>query len=384
MPSAQARRLCPTAIFLSGRFDRYREVSRNLHAIFEQFTPLIEPIALDEAFLDVAGVRRLFGPAPELAARIRSEVADELGLCCSVGVAPNKFLAKLASEAAKPRLGPGGPVAGKGVVVVEVGQELAFLHPLSIEALWGVGPATAERLRRVGVTTVAQLSQIPPEALERAVGRAVGQHLHRLSLGIDARPVEVSRAPKSVGHEETWAYDRFELADLRLQILRLADAVSSRLRRAGLAGRTVTLKVRYGDFTTMTRSHTSPRWLDTTAELSRIGAGLLDRVDVTPGVRLLGLSVSVLRSAREGRADDGADGEQLRLGLEATMDDLAAAGSATAGQGWAAAANAIDAVRRRFGENAVGPAALIGEHGLSLKRQGDTQWGPSAAPEEAD
>ena len=219
----------PGATFLSGRFDRYQEVSRNLHAIFERYTPLIEPIALDEAFLDVAGAQRLFGPAPALGSRIRAEVRAELGLACWSAWASNKFLAKLASEVASRGAKCTVPVEGEGVVVVDVGHELAFLHPLSIEALWGVGPATAQtppagrgsHRRRV-------VACFQPRPLQAAVGQAAGRHLHRLSMGIDLRPVESGRVPKSVGHEETWNYDRFDSAELRLQILRMADAVSSR------------------------------------------------------------------------------------------------------------------------------------------------------------
>jgi len=193
-------------------------------------------------------------------------------------------------------------------------------------------------------------------------------------MGQDSRPVEVSRAPKSVGHEETWDYDRFDPEDLRLQVLRLADAVSSRLRRSGLAGRTVTLKVRYGDFTTMTRSQSLDHNCDTATELSRVGVDLLGRVDVAPGVRLIGLSVSGLASGGE-LSEAGLDhGQQLQLGL----DSGASTSSVLDRGGWAAAADAIDAIRDRFGETAVGPAALIGESGLSLKRRGDQQWGPSA------
>jgi DNA polymerase-4 len=386
MPSAQARRLCPQAIFVAGRYARYQEVSQALRAVFERFTPLIEPIALDEAFLDVGGALRLFGPAPALATRIRTEVAEDLGLTCSVGVATNKFLAKLASEAAKPNVTAAGPTPGAGVVVVEPGQELAFLHPLAIEALWGVGPATSARLRRLGVGTVGQLSQVPIEALQSAVGRAAGEHLHRLSLGIDERSVEPTRVAKSVGHEETWADDRFDPDELRLQVLRMADAVSSRLRRSGVAGRTVTLKVRYGDFTTMTRSLTSTRPLDTALQLSRVGAELLGRVDITPGVRLLGLSVSGLAPAG-GAAVEDPDSGQLRFALDEPEPRSPASAAGAVGHrqasaaGWSAAADAIDAVRHRFGERAVGPAALVGHDGLSLKRQGDTQWGPSATEE---
>ena len=386
MPSAQARRLCPHATFVAGHYDRYAEVSRAIHEIFGRYTPLVEGIALDEAFLDVRGARRLFGPAPAIAARIRSDVLEELGLACSVGVAATKFVAKLASEAAKPCASLTGTIPGRGVVVVEPGAELAFLHPLPIEALWGVGPATAVRLRRLGVTTVGQLAAVPVEALESSVGRASGRHLHQLARAVDPRPVQANRAPKSVGHEETWAYDRDDPADLHIQVVRMADAVAARMRRAGVTGRTVTLKVRFGDFRTVTRSQTLATGVDSGPTLARVGAGLLARVDPSAGVRLLGLSVSSLVACREAATDAGAGGravaptdsaEQMVLHLRLEPDGP----SGVPPPGWQAATGAVDEVRRRFGEAAVGPAALLGVSGLRLKRQGDTQWGPAPDPE---
>lgn len=370
MPSATARRLCPHAVFVPGRFDRYREASAAIHEVFAEVTPLVEGIALDEAFLDVTGAVGLLGPAPGIAAGLRRRVREETGLSCSVGVAPVKFLAKLASEAAKPVAGPGGPTAGPGVVVVEPGGELAFLHPLPIEALWGVGPATAARLRRLGLATVGELAAVPVAALEAAVGRAHGAHLHRLAHALDDRPVVPHRAAKSVGHEETYAHDRHDPAELRVEVLRMADAVAARLRAAGTAGRTVTLKVRYGDFTTLTRSRTSRAPLAGARDLAAAATTLLDGVDVTPGVRLLGVSVSNL-------GDDAAAGaEQLALGLDTGPGDPAAAPPPAEAGRWAAAEDAVASVRRRFGDRVVGPAALLGPAGLRVKRQGDTQWGP--------
>ena len=373
MPSGQARRLCPHAVFVAGHYDRYAEVSRSIHQIFERYTPLVEGIALDEAFLDVGGATRLFGAAPGIAVRIRDQVRDELGLSCSVGVAATKFIAKLASEAAKPRANLAGTIPGPGVVVVAPGEELTFLHPQPVEALWGVGPATAVRLRRLGVTTIGQLAAVPLDTLVSSVGRSSGHHLHELAWAVDPRRVEPDRAPKSVGHEETWAHDRHGADELHDEVVRMADAVAARLRRAGLAGRTVTLKIRYGDFTTITRSDSLSAAVNTGPALSRVGTALLGRVDLSPGVRLLGLSVSMLVPAS---GPEGADAEQLTLALEgdtAADDTLDRAAS----RAWQAATGAIDDVRRRFGETAVGPATLIEAQGLRLKRPGDKQWGPA-------
>lgn len=405
MPVAEARRLCPHAIFVPGRYHRYSECSHGIHEIFARYTPLVEGIALDEAFLDVRFAMRLFGPPPEIAARVRREVAAEVGLSCSVGVAATKFVAKLASEAAKPRASLQGTVPGRGIVVVEPGEELGFLHPMPVEALWGVGPATAQRLRRLGLTTVGQLAAVPQSVLESAVGRAHGRHLHQLAWGIDPRPVTPNQAPKSIGHEETWAYDRYDGDDLHRQLVRMADAVATRLRQAGFAGRTVTLKVRFGDFTTITRSQTVPYPLDTGADLVSVAGGLLSRVDPSPGVRLMGLSVSSLGAPAAGGATQLAlelDGERPPVtsagrtrGSPAGLAPIGSAEAAAAAPGtagppaspagdvarrraWQAAAGALDAVRRRFGDGAVGPATLLGEDGLRVKRRGDTQWGPPA------
>ena len=230
MPTAQARRRCPHAVFLPGRHARYAEVSTQIHGVFERYTPLVEGISLDEAFLDVTGSERLFGPAVTIAARIRSQIATELHLACSVGVAPVKFLAKLASEAAKPRATGNGIDPGAGVVVVEPGDELRFLHPLPIESLWGVGPATGARLHRLGITTIGELAAVPSGALEAALGQAHGSQLARLARGVDDRHVEPNRELKSVSHEETYPVDLYAPDDLKRELLRMAEAVAARTR----------------------------------------------------------------------------------------------------------------------------------------------------------
>ena len=234
----------------------YASVSAEVREIFTSFTPLVEPLSLDEAFLDVSGGRRLHGPGTVIAHRVRDRVWDELRLRCSVGVAPNKFLAKLASVAAKPVATADGVRDGPGVVEVLPGSELMFLHPLPVQALWGVGPATLQRLQRLGVHTVADLAELDEATLIGCVGAAHGRHLYQLAWGLDDRPVEADREMKSVGHEETFAADRHSHSELLRELVRLSDAVAARLRASGLAARTLTLKVRFAGFETITRSVT--------------------------------------------------------------------------------------------------------------------------------
>jgi DNA polymerase-4 len=354
MPSMRAQRLCPSAVFLAGDFGAYEAASGDVHAVFRSYTPLVEGIALDEAFLDVTGAARLFGDGAAIAAAIRARVSEELALTCSVGVAPTKLLAKLASKAAKPKAGPEGITPGAGVVVVAPGEELAFLHPLPVQALWGVGPATLERLRRLGVVTVGDLAGVAESTLVHTLGKTNGRHLHQLALGIDDRAVEPDRPIKSVSHEQTFARDLDDPAELALEVVRMADAVASRLRAQGLVGRTVTLKVRFGSFTTITRSATGES-VDTGPAIAAVARGLLATVDPAPGVRLLGVAVSGLAPA---------SGEQLSLG------------DANDPGGWNTATRAVDDVRGRFGPTAIGPASLVGRDGLKLTRRGRQQWGP--------
>jgi DNA polymerase-4 len=354
MPSTRARRMCPHAVFLPGDHHHYGEVSERVMTIFRSFTPLVEPISLDEAFLDVTGAQRLHGPAADIAAAIRTRVRDEEGLTCSVGVAPNKFLAKLASEVAKPKASRQGPLPGLGVKVVEPGDELAFLHPLPVQALWGVGPKTLDKLRSRGIEKVGDLADLTEDDAATVLGEANGRHLHRLSRAVDDRPVVIDVQPKSVGHEETFARDHTELATLQREAVRMSDAVAQRLRNHRLAGRTVTIKVRFHDFRTITRSTTLPAAVDTGPAIARSAKELLDQIDPTSGVRLLGVSVTNL-------ADDGA----RQLSLEEVEHP-----------GWDDASRAVDDIRRRFGDDAIVPATLRGPDGIRVKRRGDQQWGP--------
>jgi len=293
------------------------------------------------------------GEPHAIASAVRARIHDDLGLTASVGVATSKFVAKLASEAAKPHADRRGTRAGRGVVVVAPGEELAFLHPLPVQALWGVGPATRQRLERFGVRTIGDLAALPEDTLVTALGSAVGHHLHQLAWAHDDRAVEPDQQTKSIGHEETYARDHHELATLQREAVRLADSVASRLRKHELAGRTVNIKVRFHDFRTITRSRTVPAPVDSGPDIARVAGGLLEQVDPSPGVRLFGVSVSNLIDQRT---------RQLSL------DELDGPEGVTA---------AVDRIRGRFGDRAVGPATLVDDTGLRVKRQGDTQWGPA-------
>jgi len=323
--------------------------------IFSSFTPLVEALSLDEAFLDVTGSRRLHGDGPTIAAVIRATILHQEGLTCSVGVGPSKFVAKLATEAAKPRVGRQGPEPGLGVKVVARDEVLAFLHPLPVQALWGVGPKTLEKLQRIGVDTVGDLASLAERDAIASLGAANGAHLRQLAQGIDDREVVPHQRAKSIGHEETFARDHHSLATLQHELVRLGDSVASRLRGAHVAGRTVSIKVRFGDFHTITRSVTLPSAVDTGPDVVRAATELLNRIDPTPGVRLLGIHVSQL-----------VDGSARQL----TLDDVDA-------PSWDDATGAIDAIRARYGADAIVPASLAGPVGIRVKRRGDQQWGPT-------
>lgn len=361
LPSAVARRRCPHAVFLPGDHELYAQVSQQVHEIFGRYTPLVESLSLDEAFLDVSGAIRLFGEGVEIAQRIRDDVRNELQLGCSVGVAPNKFLAKMASVHAKPKALPERIVPGAGVVEVAPGRELEFLHPLPVRRLWGVGPVTLEKLERLGIHSIGDLSVLDERTVVSALGTSSGSHLLALSKGVDARPVEVSRDPKSIGHEETYPHDLHDVGDLERELVRLSDAVASRLRKHGSGARTLTLKVRFAGFRTVTRSTTLDAAVATGPELVGSLRPLLRALDLSPGVRLLGVSTS----------NFAAPSRQLSL-----LDDIDATRrepSRTAGT--------IDEIRERFGSGAIGPASSIRGRKLRMVRPGAQQWGPDQQPD---
>ena len=370
MPMAEARRRCPSAVFLPGRHDRYGEISSMLHEVFREYTPIIEPIAFDEAFLDVSGSHRLFGPSEEIGRQVRARVLERLGLRCSVGVGRSKLIAKLASREAKPRPSRAGPLEGPGVVVVREEEELSFLHPRPVRDLSGVGPKTAERLARYGVRTVGDLARLDVRALERLLGQAVGRHLHGLSWAQDERPVQTSQPLKSVGHEETFPTDRHDQAELQPEIVRMADSVGSRLRAAGLTGRTVNVKLRFADFSTVTRAHSLEGPVLSSSEIARIATALLEAVDVGRGIRLLGVSVSSLEPLGV------SGGRQLSL-LDPEATGSAFSRAARSNEPARAEVElAVDAIRRRYGAGAVGPATVVRPGGgLGVKRVGEAPWG---------
>ena len=314
MPSATARRLFPGAVFLPSRIDYYAEVSRHIRAIFERFTPLVEPLSLDEAFLDVTGSEHLFGPAVQIGRQIKQIIRQEVQLVASVGVAPNKFLAKIASDLEKP----------DGFVVVDPERVGEFLAPLPIERIWGVGRQGSKAFHRMSIRSIGQLRGLPLEILNDRFGSS-GEHFWRLARGIDDRPVVPDQEAKSISHETTFETDLSDPELLRAWLLELTEQVARRLRRHGLRGQVVEIKVRFSDFHTITRSQKLPAATDITAELWELASELLSTrlpADHLP-VRLLGMGVSRFEA---GRASQGLlfDREQRRrqAALDASVDEL--------------------------------------------------------------
>jgi DNA polymerase-4 len=282
MAAARAVLLCPHAMFIKPRMNRYAEVSQQIRAIFEEFTPLIEPLSLDEAFLDVTASESLFGSSADIGHRIQQRIGAELGLVASVGVAPNKFLAKIASDLRKPR----------GFVIVEPGQEQAFLDPLPVGRIWGVGKVTGQVFERLGIRTIGQLRQLSLDSLAEIFG-ASGEHYWRLAHGIDERKVIPDREAKSISHETTFSEDIADIELLGAWLVELAEQVARRLRRHELRARTVDIKVRFADFKTITRSVTLTAPTDITQELLAAGQTLLSLLPANHlPMRLLGFGVS--------------------------------------------------------------------------------------------
>ena len=333
MSMSQAVRRCPDAVVLPPDRAAYAAASSEVMAILRGITPLVEPLSLDEAFLDVSGAIRLHGRPGMIAASIRDSVAGRLGLTCSVGVAPTKFVAKLASARCKP----------DGLLVVPAARVLDFLHPLPVSALWGVGERTAEALHRLGIRTVSDLAATPLDTLRRTVGGAVAEHLFALAQGIDPRPVEPNDVEKSISADRTLDEDLTAEADVKRELLRLAEEVGSRVRARGFAARTVGIKIRFADFRTVTRVRTLPGWTASTGEIygTAVDLYLALRLDL-PRIRLVGVKCEGLRAA-------DAISEQLTLDLTDAEDVPARSG----------ADRVADAARARFGAAAVQPGTLV-------------------------
>jgi DNA polymerase IV len=330
MGGAQARRLCPHAVVVEPRMSAYAEASRAVFAVFRDTSPLVEGLSIDEAFLDVAGMRRLAGTPAEIAVRLRSAVLERVGLPITVGVARTKFLAKVASAVAKP----------DGLLVVPPDRELAFLHPLPVELLWGVGPATAGRLRERGIATVGQVALLGEEALVALLGPAAGRHLHALAHNRDPRPVQTGRRRRSMGAQRALGRSPRSPAAIDAVVIALVDRVTRRMRAAGRVGRTVTLRLRFDDFSRATRSHTLAEATAQTQAILVTVRWLLSAAMPTierRGLTLVGVAVGNLDSAGD---------LQLALPLD--------------GPGGGALDAALDQVRDRFGSTAVTRAVLLG------------------------
>jgi len=329
-PMATAMRLCRHGIFLPVRMSRYKEVSRQIFEIFHSFTPLVEPLSIDEAFLDVTGVERLAGQPQEIAFRIKQKVLNETGLTVSAGVAPSKFVAKIASDMDKP----------DGLTVVPSDRVLEFLDPLPVHKMWGVGRATQQALNRLGVRTFQDLRQMPVEVLEQTLGKH-GVGMHCLAMGMDDREVIPENEAKSIGHEETFDKDILDPDQARQEVLSLADRVARRMRRAGVRGRTVSLKVKYADFTQITRTTTLPEPVDDSAEIYTILCRLLGKTEVgRRPVRLVGVSLSQLTSPQN-------DAQLLLFGPDRTSLRRKELNTA------------LDQICDKFGEKSIRPGTLI-------------------------
>jgi DNA polymerase IV len=337
MTGAQARRLCPQAIVVPPRMSAYADASKAMYRVFEDTTPVVEGLSIDEAFLDVRGMRRISGTPSEIAVRLRREVRNRVGLPITVGVARTKFLAKVASGVAKP----------DGLLFVPPDRELAFLHPLPVERLWGVGPITADKLRDRGIVTVGQVAELAEAALVSLLGRAAGRHLHALAHNRDPRPVRVGRRRGSIGSQRALGRSPRSADDIDAVVVGLVDRVTRRMRVAGRVGRTVVLRLRFGDFSRATRSHTLPQATAHTQTILATARGLLAAampMIERQGITLVGVAVANL-------GDDRA--------VQLTLPFDRHSGSALDA--------AVDEVRARFGTSAITRAVLLGrDQGLTV------------------
>jgi DNA polymerase-4 len=323
------KRLAPNAIFISPDHEKYSKVSNAVMDIFESFSPYVEPLSLDEAFLDVTGARKLLGTGREIAAAIRKRVESQEGITCSVGIAPNKFIAKLASSRCKPN----------GMLEISPERILDFLHPLPVSEIWGVGPKTNEELISLGLHTIKDIADTPKNTLIRALGDSLGESLHELSWGRDFRDVETVEVDKSISAAETFNYDIDDEEELLKEVLRMCERSSSRMREKELSARTISLKVRFADFKTINRSKTLTAPVSGTKEIYEVAKQLFLALNLSRArVRLVGVSL-------ENLTDSSESFEQMELGER--------------DKGWREATAAIDAASEKFGHGVVRPARLI-------------------------
>ena len=331
MPVGRARRLAPHAIFLPVDMARYQEVSEHVMEIFHSFTPWVEPISLDEAFLDVTGSQKLLGTGREIAVAIRKKVEEQEGITCSVGIAPSKFIAKLASANCKPN----------GMLEITSDRILTFLHPLPIQAMWGVGPKTAEALERLGLRTIEDIAKLPRTTLIRALGEANGASLYELAWGRDYRDVTPEEPDRSISAAETFAQDLDNPEEILTEFLRLTERATARLRDRDLFAKTISIKVRFADFSTINRSKTLPLPIDSTHDVYEVVKGLYQALRIERArLRLVGVSLENLSVGAP---------HQMMLGEREV--------------GWRQAEGAMDQARARFGKGSVRPARLIKDAG---------------------
>jgi DNA polymerase IV len=329
MPMARARRLCPQATVVQPDYARYERISRAVMALFTSITPVVEPLSMDEAFLDVAGSRRRLGSPTAIAQHIRDTIADEQGITCSVGIASTKFIAKLASGLAKP----------DGLLLVPEAEVVGFLHQLPTGALWGVGERTEEALGQLGLRTVADIAHTPVDTLRRALGDNAGASLHALAWGRDTRTVVPTRRERSIGSDETFAHDIDDAAVIHRHLLKLSDRTAARVRAAGMVGRTITIRVRFADFTTITRSRTLRDPTDVSREVYAVARTLFDNLGLQRArLRLVGVRM-------EGLIDSA------KAPIQGLLD--------APEHGWREADRAVDRASARFGAGAVRPASLV-------------------------
>ncbi len=327
MPVGRAKRMAPHAIFIAPEHHRYSEISERVMAIFHSYTPVVEPISLDEAFLDVTGSQKLFGTGREIAAKIREQVEKEEGITCSVGLAQSKFIAKLASQHCKPN----------GMLEIKSDRILEFLHPLPVRAIWGVGPKTAESLERLGLHTVSDIAHTPRATLIRALGESTGASLYELAWGRDYRDVIPDEPEKSIGNEETFSEDLDNPEEILREFLRMTEKATARLRERSLFAKTISIKIKFADFSSLTRSKTVPIAIDNTHDTYEVVKALyLALRNDGARIRLVGVSLSQLQ--------EGAP-VQLELGARE--------------RGWREADTAIDRAQARFGRGSVRPGRLI-------------------------